>query len=145
MDLTNAFCDTIPHNWSHILASPAPRETYYASTSSARRQPQLPGIGHDAQVSSSTRRQEPGNLNNPRYQSCTGNLLVNNPGHVESVRKHNKYCIKAIKPIPIFKTSTGEYIKIYYGNVCRGLRCLSPNTCTNMHLDARDKLRSASR
>jgi len=143
MYLTNAFCDIIPHTWFHIFAYPTPRYTYYTSLSSARRQPHLPGIDHDAQVPSSDRRQEPGNSDNLRSRSYTSNLLVKNPGHVDIVRKRNKHCIKAIKPLLTFKTSAGEYIDICFGIACQGLLCLNLTTCTKMHQKACGKFRNA--
>jgi len=107
MALDNAFYHTIPHNWSHTLASPTTKETYYTPQGLACRQPYLPGT---RQASSPTRRKEPGNPGDPRSRSYTGNIFVKNHGYTNSVRKRRKKCIEAIKPLPTFKAKNGEFV-----------------------------------
>ena len=96
----------LPHAKGHLLHPP----------SLAHRKSDLPDIGYDAQVPSPTRYQESGNPENPIYRSYTNNLLVENPGHTDSMHKRNKHCIEAIEPLLTFKTSTGEYIEISFGS-----------------------------
>ena len=68
--------------------------------------------------------------------------------HAKSVRKRNKNCIEAIKPLLTFKTSTiktstVEFVELFLGNAYGGLRWINRTICTKMPLDACDKLRNA--
>ena len=74
-----------------------------------------------------------------------GSLLEKVPGHGDSTRGRNRHCVNQIRPFPMFQPyPNGESLEICFGACCNGMKCLQ-RPCNAWHLDARGRLRNASR
>ena len=125
----NAFSDIIPAHWDHIFA----REGTHNPTQAGRLIDHTPTSRHG------------GDPDNPQSRSYMGSLLEKVPGHGDSTRGRNRQCVSAIRPFPTFQPSpNGESLEICFGACCKGMKCLQRD-CNAYHLDARGRLRNASR
>ena len=84
-----------------------------------------------------------GNPDDPLSRAYKGSLLEKIVGHEDSTRIHHQHLINLVKPMPTFKTSSGELVEIFFGTALKGTRCPNKASCAKMQLCARGQIRHA--